>query len=120
MCRGGQLSPVGQLGEQQVRGGASSPQPGEAAQDREPRQAGDGGQREAAPDQEPDQDQDDDRGQKDGGREGGQQDGEHVCCEEDRETGEALGSLDFNQSQGGALERSEVEACCPLRRRKRP
>lgn len=35
------VSPVGQLGEEEVRGEASS-QPGEAAQERDPRQAGDG------------------------------------------------------------------------------
>lgn len=68
------VSPVGQLGEEQVRGEASS-QPGQAAQDGEPGQAGDGRRFGFGPSghQERGGCCNNEEDEEDGGREGGRQ-----------------------------------------------
>lgn len=106
------FSPVGQLGEEQVRRQTSS-QPGEAAQDREPRQAGDGspsgcstrrrfGVRYQKPDGCHENEQsEEERWRKGGGRgdtgqKRGEQMGEHGCDSMEENEEEMLKSPGFN------------------------
>lgn len=77
------FSPVSQLAEEEVRRDASS-QPGEAAQDRDPRQAGDGDPRPGLRTGPADHQEGHDRrrneaDEEEGGRKGGEEKSEHVC-----------------------------------------
>lgn len=113
------FSPVRQLGEEEVRRDTSS-QPGEAAQDREPRQAGDGdpswrrtgprpGLRKGpADDQEGDDRHNNEEDEEEGGRKGGEEKSEHVCGGLKREAGPSW----FLTCLTETLERSEVPCVC--------
>lgn len=114
---------MGQLGEEEVRREASS-QPGEAAQDGEPREAGDGapdrrrrGRTESVRVQEEEEQEDEEnQEEEDEGRDGGEEEGEHGCREtEDKE--EAARSPGFNQEGGDLGEAGGPERVYPLRRR---